>query len=459
MATPTDPRAHLRSLLTLINSATEQAIAQYDAAGNGLPTLEHPHPSDTILNSTDFRKTIKVLEGACEQLCSTLAQPCHTMYTRSMIHHESACIVVAAEARVADILLDYPDGLHVDELSKQAHIEPRKLARVLSLLATKHCFREVAPDVFANTRLSRTLAHDRQADICSLVGTELGKASAFLYDALADPEDGFSFEPARAPVSHYLKHVSGAEKDSGDSAPTLWTWYSEHPERSAVFDRALTQQPFITLSSVEASDFAWRDLPKGTKVCDIGGGVGGFCMEIARAYPGLDLTLQDLPHVIGPARQIWHAECPEAVEEDRIHFVAMDFLKESPVGGQDVYYLRRVMHDWADHEATLILDGVRKVMSPETRLLIQDIVLPHVYQDDNDSTQRFSEKAPSPLLPNYGAGSMRAYCMDIGMLSVMNGGERTLEEWVALGLKAGLELRKATDLTEVWLMEFGLAST
>ncbi|KII94521.1 hypothetical protein PLICRDRAFT_182358 [Plicaturopsis crispa FD-325 SS-3] len=458
MTTSADPRSHLRNLLTLITSATEQAIAQYDASGHGLPSLEHPHPTDTLTNSPEFRVTIKVLEGACEQLCATLAQPSHTVLNRTMSHYEAACILVAVESRVADILLEHPDGLHVDELSKQAHIEPRKLARVLSLLATKHCFREVAPDVFANTRLSRTLAHDRQAEIYSLLSGDMAKSSAFLYDALSDPQDGFSFELAKAPISHYLKHVAGAVNGKEDSEPTLWSWYATHPERSAVFDKALTQQPFITLSSVEASDFAWRDLPKGTKVCDIGGGVGGFCMEIARTYPGLDLTLQDLPRVIAPARKIWDEACPEAVRENRIHFVPLDFLKEIPVGGQDIYYLRRVIHDWADDDALLILNGVRKVMSQDTRLFIQDIVLPHVYQDDTTSTQQFTEKAPPPLLPNYGAGNMRVYSMDIGMLGLLNGRERTLEEWTSLASRAGLKLRKATDLTEVWLMEFVLAS-
>lgn len=42
-------------------------------------------------------------------------------------------------------------------------------------------------------------------------------------------------------------------------------------------------------------------------------------------------------------------------------------------------------------------------------------------------------QAPHPLLPNYGYGSTRAYYQDVMMQILLNGGERTLEEYKALG--------------------------
>jgi hypothetical protein len=49
---------------------------------------------------------------------------------------------VVARENVSDILLNYPKGLHVNELSKKINIEPKKLARIMRLLATRGCYSE-----------------------------------------------------------------------------------------------------------------------------------------------------------------------------------------------------------------------------------------------------------------------------------------------------------------------------
>ena len=47
--------------------------------------------------------------------------------------------------------------MHVKDIAAPTKVDPEKLARILRVLATKHIFREVAPDVFANNRLSSVL--------------------------------------------------------------------------------------------------------------------------------------------------------------------------------------------------------------------------------------------------------------------------------------------------------------
>ena len=42
-------------------------------------------------------------------------------------------------------------------------------------------------------------------------------------------------------------------------------------------------------------------------------------------------------------------------------------------------------------------------------------------------------QAPKPLLPNYGYGSARTYLQDVNMLILLNGGERTLNEFKDVG--------------------------
>jgi hypothetical protein len=61
-------------------------------------------------------------------------------------------------------------------------------------------------------------------------------------------------------------------------------------------------------------------------------------MQLAKAYPNLQFKLQDLPECIQQAEtQVWPKECPEAIQEQRIEFKALDFLVESPIKGCDVY--------------------------------------------------------------------------------------------------------------------------
>jgi len=119
-------------------------------------------------------------------------------------------------------------------------------------------------------------------------------------------------------------------------------------------------------------DFPWKDMPSGSTVCDVGGGIGTVAMQLAKSHSNLKLTLQDQPTVIEQARSFWNKEYPQAVEEKRIDFVPLDFFKEGPVKGQKIYYLRHVIHDWPDPESVIILKNIRQVMSPDSRLFIRE---------------------------------------------------------------------------------------
>ena len=57
---------------------------------------------------------------------------------------EAPCMRFAIENRIADILENFPNGLHVDEIVSKTEnkINPRKLGRIMRLLATRGCFRE-----------------------------------------------------------------------------------------------------------------------------------------------------------------------------------------------------------------------------------------------------------------------------------------------------------------------------
>ena len=73
----------------------------------------------------------------------------------------------------------------------------------------------------------------------------------------------------------------------------------------------------------------------------MGGGVGGFCMDLYEQFPELTFVVQDRPPVIEQAKLVWGERFPGY--EKRVTLMAQDFFEENAVKDGDVYVLRCVM--------------------------------------------------------------------------------------------------------------------
>ncbi|EGO18879.1 hypothetical protein SERLADRAFT_480559 [Serpula lacrymans var. lacrymans S7.9] len=440
-------KVELQGLLALINSSANEAIAEYDKAGQEVPTLDSTlsHPLDTALDSLALKKAIRVLEGACQQLCATLAPPQHTVIN-FVQNYDSACVRVAIKSSITTILEAHPNGLHVKDLSDIVHIESGKLSRVLRSLATKGCYREVTQGIFANNRLSLVLRPSIEACVQTYLHTEIVMSGAsVLYENLTNQDTAFSYEPSKAPIMEVLKK----EGITG----TFFDWMTSNPNTQEEYHRGMIGVGSIMGSLSVLEHFPWKEV---STVCDLGSGIGPFSLPLAKMYPNLHITCHDLPEVLAQAQVVWAQKAPEAVSGQNVEFVPLNFLQKVPVQGQDVYYLRHIIHDWPDAEATVILRNVRQAMAPHSRLLIQDYVMLSASRED-DNVRHNATVAPKPLLPNYGAGNMRLYQSDLSMLIIHNARERTLDEVIKLGDDVGLQLAKVWDLGESCAIEFKLA--
>ncbi|KAH7917709.1 S-adenosyl-L-methionine-dependent methyltransferase [Leucogyrophana mollusca] len=442
-------KAHLQSLLALINSAANEAILEYEKAGEDVPTIHSAtlHPKDSANDSLVLKKAVRLLEGACQQLCASLAPPQHTVINFAQ-SYDGACVRVAIRADITSILANHPEGLHVRHLSSIVKIDEGKLARILRLLATKGCYREVKTDVFANNRLSLKLDSSEDIAILTSMHTEVvSKGAAVLYECLTDPTTAFSDDPAHAPVMYALK-------DAGVSG-TLFDLMQSDPQTRERYHRAMIGLGSVMGSLSVLDHFPWGEF---TSVCDLGSGIGAFSRPLAIKYPHLKITCHDIAEVLVQAHEVWDRDAPEAIARHNIDLLPLDFLTESPVAGLDVYYLRNIIHDWPDAEAVSILRNVRRAMTPQSRVLIQDYVLKYTSGEEVIAQTLLDvHEAPEPLLPNYGAGNMRMYESDITMMLAHNARERTVDECVKLGEKAGLYLVKMWDLAESAVLEFRLA--
>jgi hypothetical protein len=137
--------------------------------------------------------------------------------------------------------------------------------------------------------------------------------------------------------------------------------------------------------------------------------------SILRQYPGMRGVLFDLPHVIAGSEPVIEA----AGVKDRCITSSGDFFKEVPSGG-DAYIMKHIIHDWDDARATAILRNIRRELDgkPQGKVILLETVLQPGSQPD--------------------IGKL----IDLEMLMMPGGRERTEAEFAALFAGAGFELAR-----------------
>ncbi|KAJ6501494.1 S-adenosyl-L-methionine-dependent methyltransferase [Mycena vitilis] len=434
--------AEIVALADLISSTVQDVAAEYSAAGTSLPSLSStaPGPFDSPGSvSPKLARAVRILDAACAQLIFSVGSPGHVMLNKTYGIQEPTCMLVAADAKIADLLFEKPDGVHVDDLAGRTGIDAGKLSRVLRYLATKHCFAEIKPNVFANNRLSmKLLSTDPVSDLVTHLCDEVGTGWLALNETLKDPETTGSVLPQGSAFSRA-------------HGRTIFEFYED--ARTERFNRAMIGWGDVTAKGMLPKLYPWGELPVNTVVCDVGGGHGHATLELVKVFPQLKIVVQDLPTAVEQGKELLESDLNmDSALKKRVQYVPLDFFKESPVEDCDVYYIRHVLHDWPADECKKILDSIRKVVKSSSKLFIHEFALQHVAQDS--ASEGMFEKAPQPLLPNFGMGRIRQYSQDINMMATMNSQERTLVQFIEMGAASGFEFVKLWDQGEAGLMEF-----
>jgi predicted O-methyltransferase YrrM len=159
---------------------------------------------------------------------------------------------------------------------------------------------------------------------------------------------------------------------------------------------------------IESYDFSGIDL-----LVDVGGGEGALLAAILAAYPALRGILFDQPHVVADARAVFERAGVAA----RCEVVEGSFFDTVPAGA-DAYLLKSIIHDWDDTAAVRILRARRTAIAAAGKLLLVERVI----QPGND---------PDPT--KY---------MDLNMLVMLGGRERTADDFEALYNRAGFQLTR-----------------
>jgi len=303
----------------------------------------------------------------------------------------SRCVYIAAKLGLADLVQESPKT--PAELAVLTGTHAPSLYRVLRALASSGWLHENDDGRFGSTPLSAGLLTGVPGSLRALATTELGEEHYPAWGNLL-----FSVRTGELAFDN----VFGMPN---------WQYWAGHDEHAQVFNRAMSEMTAV----IEPAVLSICDFSPFTTIVDIGGGRGTLMSSILRAYPAARGIVLDLPHVIEQGRQL----IAEQHVEDRCELVPGDFFKEVPRGG-DAYILKWVLHDWDDERSIAILKNCHRAMVPDGRLFVVEAPLP-----------RRNEPSLHKL-------------MDVNMLVMTGGRERTEDEYRTLFDAAGFELTRLT---------------
>jgi len=183
-------------------------------------------------------------------------------------------------------------------------------------------------------------------------------------------------------------------------------YYEDHPAEGEQFGLAMENiSRFAAGAVLEAYDFAGA-----RTIMDVGGGNGSLALAILERHPELRGKVVDLPYMEPQA----HAGIRAAGAADRCGFEPCDFFEAVPKGA-DLHVLKFILHDWTDEECVRILERCRASLEPGGRVLVVEMLV------------------PEEIRPEF------VMLMDLNMLVVTGGRERTRSEFAALFAQAGFQ--------------------
>lgn len=310
----------------------------------------------------------------------------------TMGHWVAQCVYAACELRIPDRVAEKPQT--ADELAAECDTDPHATLRLLRALVSLGVLTQTDDGRFEGTPLSEQFRQDVFGIgpyARYITGPEVNKAWGGFLESVRTGQTAFD-------------DVFGV---------SLFDFLAEHPDRGQLFDRAMTANSQTMADQiVDAYDFSGL-----RTIVDVGGGQGLLLAAILRRHPSAKGILFDRPHVLEQAKEV----LKEAAVADRCSVVGGDFFQTVPEGA-DCYLMKAIIHDWDDERSRIILSNCRKAMAPHGRVLVIDRVIP--------------ERLEPTFLDE------RATLMDLNMLVLTGGRERTEAEFKELFASAGLSLRE-----------------
>ncbi|SCL23185.1 O-methyltransferase [Micromonospora pallida] len=143
-----------------------------------------------------------------------------------------------------------------------------------------------------------------------------------------------------------------------------FAWPPKTDEQTASFEQSMSVGlgPVLEVFGQHA-DRLWSGR---RRFLDVGGGAGTLAARVIRDAPELRVDVYNLP-AVGPLVEQTRAEC---VDPERLGFVGGDFFAEPLPTGYDTISFVRVLHDWPNDVARMLVEKAYAALPPGGMLLI-----------------------------------------------------------------------------------------
>lgn len=307
-------------------------------------------------------------------------------------------VFLAAELGVADLIANGKTTAEV--LAQHTGMHAPSLKRMLRALCAYDVFEETTPGEFALRPAGTELRSD--------VRGSLQNFARFF----SDQRTWKCLEK----IEHTVR--------TGETAMSLafgmnsFDWLAEHPKEAAIFNAAMADiTHLVARAATAAYDFS------GFKVImDVGGGNGTFLASILQKAPAAAGILFDLSSGLREA----DTTLRNAGIADRCRVSPGNFFQSVPAGA-DLIVLKSVIHDWDNEHAASILMQCRAAASSETHLVLVERLMPECMTAS--------------------AANQRAAALDMRMLTITGGIERTEQEYCHLMELAGFKWTRTIPLS------------
>ncbi|KAI0433110.1 S-adenosyl-L-methionine-dependent methyltransferase [Xylaria sp. FL1042] len=364
---------------------------------------------ETLDHSTRRR-----LSEAARKLSLVTEAPGDTVHRIAHSSFQLPLALIGVETGVFDVLSSLKGAVATHaELVKKTSVDPAVLKRLLRYYQSFGIVSQLDDDEFAANNITRALV-------------SLGGRSAlpFIHSTVS-PAINAMPQFLRKNKSANLGDPSNLPWHQGqDTIDPIFKWINDRPEVLNSFMGWMAGQrdglPTF-LSVVDFKEEFAKGAAESTPVfVDVGGSMGHQCIALKKRHPDLTgrIVLEDLPETIE------RVKANPLPSFEGIEMIAHDFFKPQPLQGARVYYLRNVLHDWPDEKCIEILQNIRPAMTTESRILVDEMILPE-------------KDAP-----------WRATQQDFIMGACVAARERSHCEWLALFDRADLQIERLWKYTE-----------
>ncbi|XP_034207918.1 trans-resveratrol di-O-methyltransferase-like [Prunus dulcis] len=330
----------------------------------------------------------------------------------------SMSLKCAVQLGIPDVIHNHGQPISLSNLISGLNVHPSKayfIARLMRILVHSNFFAQDQQDLDDEAEEKAVVVYSLTPASRLLLKEAPLSTTQFLLMIL-DPvvTDPFHLMGTWCQMNNHGNHDHPASPFEMAHGRPFWGLAAQQPKFGSLFNEAMeADSQLIARAVVEECEGVFEGL---NSLVDVGGGTGNMAKAIAKAFPNINCTVLDQPHVVANLQGTHNLD-----------FVGGDMFEKIPPA--NAIFLKWILHDWSDEESVKILKKSREAILSKNeggKVIILEI---NVSADNKKMDKKSIE---TQLM------------WDMLMMVNLNGKERSEAEWEKLFLTAGFSLYKIT---------------